>query len=63
VSAVTPFDYLQIAGAVLFGWLALSVAPSMSSLAGAALIIASGLYTAWREQVRRRAVTAPTPPI
>jgi drug/metabolite transporter (DMT)-like permease len=63
VSAVTPFDYLQIAGAVLFGWLALSVAPSISSLAGAALIIASGLYTAWREQVRRRAVTAPTPPI
>jgi len=48
---------------VLFGWLALSVAPSISSLAGAALIIASGLYTAWREQVRRRAVTAPTPPI
>lgn len=63
VSAVTPFDYLQIAGAVLFGWLALSVAPSISSLAGAALIIASGLYTAWREQVRRRAITAPTPPI
>jgi len=63
VSAVTPFDYLQIAGAVLFGWLALSVAPSISTLAGAALIVASGLYTAWREQVRRRAVTAPTPPI
>lgn len=63
VSAVTPFDYLQIAGAVLFGWLALSVAPSWSALAGAALIVGSGLYTAWREQVRRRAVTAPAPPI
>lgn len=63
VSAVTPFDYLQIAGAVLFGWLALSVAPSWSTLAGAALIVGSGLYTAWREQVRRRAVTAPAPPI
>lgn len=63
VSAVTPFDYLQIAGAVLFGWLALSVSPSWSALAGAALIVGSGLYTAWREQVRRRAVTAPTPPI
>lgn len=63
VSAVTPFDYLQIAGAVLFGWLALSVAPSWSALAGAALIVGSGLYTAWREQVRRRAVTAPAPPL
>lgn len=63
VSAVTPFDYLQIAGAVLFGWLALSVSPSWSALAGAALIVGSGLYTAWREQVRRRAVTAPAPPI
>lgn len=63
VSAVAPFDYLQIAGAVAFGWLALATVPTAWTLAGAALIVVSGLYTAWREQVRRREVTPPTAPV
>jgi len=28
--------------------------PTLSTVAGASLIAASGLYTAWREHVRRR---------
>lgn len=63
VSAVAPFDYLQIAGAVAFGWFALSTAPTVSTLSGAALIAGAGLYTAWRERVRRRDITPPAAPV
>jgi drug/metabolite transporter (DMT)-like permease len=49
VAAVVPFDYTQLIWAALLGWLIWSSVPSVSTLAGAALIIASGLYTAWRE--------------
>lgn len=53
VSAVAPFDYLQIVWAVALGWLLLGTEPGLSTLAGAALIAASGLYTAWREHRSR----------
>lgn len=63
VSVVAPFDYLQIIGAVIFGWWLLHTPPTASTLAGAALISAGGLYTAWREHVRRRqALIQATPP-
>jgi drug/metabolite transporter (DMT)-like permease len=53
VSAVSPFDYLQIIGATLYGWLLFSDVPSDHTIAGAGLITASGLYIAWREHRRR----------
>lgn len=53
VSVVTPFDYLQIVGATAYGWLLFSDVPSIHTVMGAALIAASGIYTAWREHVRR----------
>ncbi len=62
VGVVAPFDYLQIVGAVGFGWWLMHASPTVSTLIGAALIAASGLYTAWREQVRRRETTPATPP-
>jgi drug/metabolite transporter (DMT)-like permease len=55
VAVVAPFDYLQIVGAVVFGWWLMHATPSLNTLAGAALIAAAGLYTAWREHVRRKA--------
>ncbi|MFC5372098.1 DMT family transporter [Brevundimonas faecalis] len=61
VSALAPFDYLQMVGAVVLGWLLLSDAPTAATLAGAALIAGSGLYTAWREQVLKREITPPSP--
>lgn len=57
VSVVAPFDYLQMVGAILLGWLLLSSVPTIHTLAGGAIIAASGLYAAWREQLaiaRRR---------
>ncbi|HKX92257.1 MAG TPA: DMT family transporter [Sphingomicrobium sp.] len=58
VSAVTPFDYLQIVAATAFGWLLFSDVPTRHTIVGAGLIAASGLYTAWREHRRRVARTA-----
>jgi hypothetical protein len=37
--------------------------PALNTLAGAALIASSGLYTAWREHVRRKdSLIQPTAP-
>jgi drug/metabolite transporter (DMT)-like permease len=60
VSAVTPFDYLQIVAATAYGWLLFSDVPTPHTIIGAILIAGSGLYTAWREHRLRvlRAATA-----
>lgn len=65
VAVVAPFDYLQILGAVAFGAWLMKTTPTADTLAGAALIAASGLYTAWRERVRRRQALLQTtaPPV
>ncbi len=49
VAAVVPFDYFQLLWAVWFGWLLWDAQPAASTWAGAVLIIASGLYTLYRE--------------
>lgn len=53
VSVVSPFDYLQIVAATLYGWLLFSDVPNLHTMMGATLIAGSGLYTAWREHRRR----------
>lgn len=65
VAVVAPFDYLQIIGAVVFGWWLLSSPPSVNTLIGAALIASSGLYTVWREHRWRRdhLMQATAPPV
>jgi len=60
VSTLAPLDYLQMVGAVLLGWMLMSDVPTTATLAGASLIAASGLYTAWRERVRHREITPPS---
>jgi len=52
VSVVSAFDYLQIVAATIYGWLLFSDVPKVNTMAGAALIAGSGLYTAWREHRR-----------
>lgn len=54
VSVVMPFDYLQMLGAIAFGWLLFEQWPDWRTWLGAALIAGSGLFTAWREHVLRR---------
>jgi drug/metabolite transporter (DMT)-like permease len=49
VSVVVPFDYTQLLWAVLLGYLLFGNHPPATTWAGAAVIIASGLYTVYRE--------------
>lgn len=51
---VSPFQYFQLVGAGLFGWLVFDNLPSISTWAGAAIIVASGLYLGWSETRRAR---------
>jgi drug/metabolite transporter (DMT)-like permease len=63
VSVVVPFDYVQLLWAVLLGWLIFSNQPPATTWAGAAVIIASGLYTLYREHRLGRERPAVAPPI
>lgn len=47
-SLVAPFQYVQLIGAALLGYLAFGDVPSVWTWVGAAVVIASGLYVAWR---------------
>ncbi len=49
VATLVPFDYTQLIWAVLLGWLIWRTQPPPSTLAGAAIIVAGGLYTIYRE--------------
>jgi drug/metabolite transporter (DMT)-like permease len=52
VSVVMPFDYLQIVWGIVFGWLITTMPPTPTTIGGAMLIAASGIYTAFRESKR-----------
>jgi drug/metabolite transporter (DMT)-like permease len=55
-SVLAPFSYTQLVWSSLAGFLLFRMVPDLMTLAGAAVIIASGLYTAHRERIvaRRR---------
>lgn len=48
-SVVAPFDYTAIVFAVLIGWFAFGEAPTLTVLAGAALVVFAGVLIIWRE--------------
>jgi drug/metabolite transporter (DMT)-like permease len=54
VSALGPYSYTSILWSVAIGWVVFSDAPGWSTLGGAALIVASGLYILHRELRRAR---------
>ena len=56
------FDYLQIVAATAYGWMLFADVPTAHTIAGAALIAGSGLYTAWREHRLRRQLAAAAVP-
>jgi drug/metabolite transporter (DMT)-like permease len=63
VSAVAPFDYVQLILVALLGWLLIGTQPTPYTWAGAALIGGSGLYTMWRERrLHRETAVSATPP-
>ncbi|MEA2755386.1 MAG: hypothetical protein QOJ54_1675 [Aliidongia sp.] len=58
-SALASLNYSQLVWAVALGFLVFGAVPDRWTLAGASIIIASGLYTAHRERLRTR--TRPHP--
>jgi drug/metabolite transporter (DMT)-like permease len=58
VSVVSPFRYTVILWAIAFGLIVFGDPPDLPAMAGAGLIVASGIYTIHRERVRRAAVDA-----
>jgi drug/metabolite transporter (DMT)-like permease len=53
-SIVVPYQYLMIFWSVLFGWLLFGELPDIYTVAGATIIIATGLYIYTRERVLAR---------
>jgi drug/metabolite transporter (DMT)-like permease len=52
-SVLAPFSYSQLVWVSLLGFLVFGEVPDVWTVVGAAFIVASGLYTAHRERVRR----------
>ncbi len=62
MSAVAPFDYLRLPFAVFVGWLIWGEMPVIWTYVGAAIVIASALYIAYREAtLARERVAIPGP--
>jgi drug/metabolite transporter (DMT)-like permease len=49
-SVLSPFIYTQIVWASMFGYLVFNNVPSHWTVAGASIVIASGLYLLYRER-------------
>jgi len=63
VAVIVPFDYIQLLWAVLLGWALWETQPPATTWIGAAIIVASGLYTILREQRLGRASKRAAPPL
>lgn len=53
-SVIAPFQYVELLAAAGVGWLLFREAVSPNTVAGAALILAAGLFVFWREHALRR---------
>jgi drug/metabolite transporter (DMT)-like permease len=60
ISTITPFRYFRLLFALLIGVIVFAEKPDALTLAGAALIVASGLYSLLRERARARAAALST---
>ena len=63
VPVIVPFDYTQLLWAVLLGWFLWDTHAPPSTWAGAAVIVASGLYTVYREHRLGRDKPRAVPPL
>jgi drug/metabolite transporter (DMT)-like permease len=58
VSVLAPFEYSPLLIGGVIGFLIWAEVPGWTTLAGASLVVAAGLYNVYREQVRRAAERA-----
>ncbi|WP_167852810.1 DMT family transporter [Pseudotabrizicola sediminis] len=59
ISFVAPFRYTALIWAIFLGWLVFGSLPDPLTLLGAALVVATGIFTLWRE---RKVKARPAPP-
>jgi drug/metabolite transporter (DMT)-like permease len=61
-SVVVPYQYTMLIWAIALGYVVFGDVPDRFMLTGGAIIVASGLYIFWREQIaRREPLAAPVP--
>ncbi|MGG5808950.1 DMT family transporter [Falsiroseomonas sp. CW058] len=60
VSALAPYEYTTLVWGGILGFLIWTEVPAWNTLAGAAVVIAAGLYNLHREQIRKREAEAAT---
>jgi drug/metabolite transporter (DMT)-like permease len=61
-SVVVPYQYTMLIWAIALGYLVFGDVPDAPMLIGGAIIVASGLYIFWREQIVAREATFTAPP-
>ena len=54
ISYVAPFRYTALLWAILLGYLVFNDVPDLPMIVGALIVVASGLYTLYRERVAGR---------
>ncbi|WP_233516969.1 DMT family transporter [Pseudotabrizicola alkalilacus] len=57
ISFVAPFRYTALIWAIFLGWLAFGTLPDPLTLFGAGLVVATGIFTLWRERKVRARLT------
>jgi drug/metabolite transporter (DMT)-like permease len=57
-SVLAPFSYIQLLWVTLLGFVVFGEVPDVWTVVGAAVIVASGLYTAHRERIRHSQLVA-----
>jgi drug/metabolite transporter (DMT)-like permease len=62
-SLLAPFDYVAMVWAVALGWFIFAEIPEPMVMIGAAVVIAAGLFIAWRERHIHLAPIPPSQPI
>jgi len=63
IGFVAPFRYVSLLVALVLGWAVFGTLPDALTMVGAGLVVASGIFTLWRERkVKARAATADVTP-
>ena len=55
IAVIAPFRYTALIWAILFGWVLFGSLPDLWTILGAGIVVASGIYTLWRDAVRSKA--------
>ena len=53
ISFIAPFRYTALLWAIALGWIVFGNFPDGLTLVGAALVVASGIFTLWRERLKK----------